>query len=216
VITIAPSLLACDFSRIAEETARAEAAGADELHVDVKDGHYVSNITIGPVIVEAVRRSTKLPLNVHLMIDNPELYAADFVDAGARCLLVHPEAKGDPAGALRTAREKGAMTGIALNPETPVESARPFLGDIEFLLVMSVNPGWGGQAFMPEVLVKFGEAREHVRPETRLGIDGGINMETARDAVEVGCNYLIAGTFLFRAEDMADRIARLRRLADGS
>ncbi len=208
--TIAPSILACDFSRISEEAARAEAAGADELHVDVMDGHFVRNITIGPVIVEAVRRSTKLPLNVHLMIDNPELYAADFVDAGADCLLVHPEARGDPGKALDVVRGRGVKTGVALNPETPVEAAESYLGNIEFLLIMSVHPGWGGQAFMPEVLPKFAEAKPLCRDGIELGIDGGINFETAREAVKAGCNYLIAGTFLFKSDDMAARIEKLR------
>ncbi len=223
-ITVAPSILACDFAHLADEVRRAEDAGADELHVAVMDGHFVRNITIGPLIVEAARRSTTLPLNVHLMIDAPELYAKDFVDAGSDCILVHPECEGDPAKALEIVRESGVRTGVALNPETPFEAAKGLLEGADFLLVMSVNPGWGGQAFMPEVLPKFAEARAWLSRETiaaanpgqrvALGIDGGINFDTAREAVRAGADYLIAGTFLFGKADMAERIARLRRPAE--
>lgn len=215
---IAPSILACDFAHLADECKRAESAGADQLHVDVMDGHYVRNISIGPLIVKAARRSTSLPLNVHLMIANPEVYAANFIDAGADYVLVHPECKGDPRKALEIVKERGVKTGIALNPETPVSAAAEYLADIDFLLVMSVNPGWGGQAFMPEILPKFGEAKPLCRDGIELGIDGGINLETAREAVKAGCNYLIAGTFLFKPDDgpddMAARIERLRGVGD--
>jgi ribulose-phosphate 3-epimerase len=213
-ISIAPSILACDFARLAEECRRAEDAGADELHVDVMDGHYVRNITIGPLIVEAARRSTKLPLNVHLMIDNPEVFAADFVEAGADCILVHPECDGDPGRALEIVRELGVKTGVALNPETPVSAAADFLPDVDFLLVMSVNPGWGGQKFMRDVLPKFAEAKPLCCDGIALGIDGGIGLETGREAVLAGANYLIAGTFLFGSDDMAGRVAELRRLGE--
>ncbi len=212
MVTVAPSLLACDFARLADECRRAEDAGADALHVDAMDGHFVRNITIGPLIVEAVRRSTKLPLNVHLMIDYPERYAKDFTDAGADYILVHPEAKGDPAAALDIVRERGVKAGIALNPETPVGDAADFLGDIDFFLIMSVNPGWGGQEFMDEVLPKFAEAKQQCRPTTEYGIDGGINFDTARRAVSAGCDFLIAGTFLFGSDEMPERIARLKRM----
>ncbi len=163
---IAPSILACDFARLADEVRRAEDAGADALHVDVMDGHFVRNITIGPLIVEAARRSTRLPLNVHLMIDNPETYAGNFIEAGADYILVHPEAKGDPAKALSIVRERGVKTGIALNPETPVAAAADFLGRIDFFLVMGVNPGWGGQEFIPEVL-PAGAGRSSFRKSCR-------------------------------------------------
>jgi ribulose-phosphate 3-epimerase len=212
VVIVAPSILACDFARLSDEAKRAEEAGADQLHVDVMDGHFVRNITIGPLVVEAVRRSTGLPLNVHLMIDNPELYAKDFIDAGAGYILVHPECTGDPRGALEITRERGVRTGVALNPETPVSAAEPYLADIDFVLVMSVNPGWGGQKFMPEVLPKFAEAKRLCRADVELGIDGGINFETAREAVKAGCNCLVAGTFLFGSDDMPARIEKLRHI----
>jgi len=212
VIKVAPSILACDFSRIADECKRAADAGADELHVDVMDGHFVRNITIGPVIVEAVKRSSSLPLNVHLMIDNPEVYVEDFIKAGADWVLVHPEAKGDPRLALEKIRSAGCKRGVSLNPETSVASAASFLTDVEFLLIMSVHPGWGGQAFMPEVLPKFAEARTHCKQGTTYGIDGGISHDTAPMAVAAGCDYLIAGTFLFRSDDMRGRIDALRAI----
>lgn len=215
VVSIAPSILACDFSRLADECRRAEDAGADALHVDVMDGHFVRNITIGPLIVEAVRRSTKLPLNVHLMIHNPERLVREFVEAGADWLLVHPESRGEPMRALEEAHRMGAKPGIALNPETPVSAAEVYLPRVDFVLIMSVNPGWGGQKFMPEVLPKFAEARRYSRPETRFGIDGGINAQTARDAVSAGCDFLIAGTYLFKGGDMASRIRELRAAAEG-
>jgi len=214
MVLIAPSILACDFSRLADECRRAEQAGADALHVDVMDGHFVRNITFGPLIVEAVRRSTKLPLNVHLMIDYPERLVREFAEAGADWILTHPEAKGDPRGALEEARARGARPGVALNPETPVSAAREYAAGVEFVLVMSVNPGWGGQQFMPEVLPKFAEARRLFGSGARLGIDGGINSRTAREAVRAGCDFLIAGTFLFRSDDMAGRIRELRAIGE--
>jgi ribulose-phosphate 3-epimerase len=146
------------------------------------------------------------------MIDNPEVYVGNFIEAGADWVLVHPEAKGDPAGALDMIRAAGCKRGVSLNPETSVESAKSYLADIEFLLIMSVNPGWGGQAFMAEVLPKFGQAKALCKPGTTYGIDGGINFDTAPQAVAAGCDYLIAGTFLFRSDDMAGRTARLRAL----
>ncbi|MHC4250174.1 MAG: ribulose-phosphate 3-epimerase [Planctomycetota bacterium] len=213
MVHVAPSILACDFAHLADECRRAEDAGADALHVDPMDGHFVRNLTIGPVIVEAVRRSTKLPLNVHLMIQRPEAYAAEFCDAGADWVIVHPEAEGDPAGALEIVRSKGVKTGIALNPETSVASAKEFLGNTDFVLIMSINPGWGGQAFMPEALPKLAEAKALSPEGTLLGVDGGINIETGREVVRAGGNFLVAGTFLFRSDDMPGRIAALKALA---
>lgn len=213
MVQVAPSILACDFSHLADECRRAEDAGADALHVDVMDGHFVRNITIGPLIIEAIRRSTKLPLNVHLMIDNPEVYAADFCEAGSDWVIVHPEAKGDPAKALEVVRAKGVKTGVSLNPETPVAAAKEFLGNVDSVIIMSVNPGWGGQAFMSEVLPKFAEVKALVPEGTQLGIDGGINLETGREAARAGADFLVAGTFLFRSDDMPGRIAALKALS---
>jgi len=216
MVTIAPSILACDFARLADEARRAEDAGADALHVDVMDGHYVPNITIGPVVVEAVRSSTRLPLNVHLMIEDPGAFAAEFVEAGADYIVAHVETPESTRKALDLARARGVKAGVALNPGTPFEKAAEWAGEADFILVMSVEPGFGGQEFVPAVLPKCRQARAAVRDGAEVGVDGGINLQTARAAVEAGVTCLIAGTFLFRSDDMAGRIAALRRLGEGS
>ena len=212
-ILVAPSLLACDFSRLAEEIRRVEAAGADWLHVDVMDGQFVPNLTLGPVIVEAIRRSATVPLDVHLMLDHPERYLDAFVRAGAHYLTVHVEAPGlrEPEAmrsALEAIRRAGARPGISVRPRTPADALNPYLDRAELVLVMSVEPGFGGQAFMPEVVPKVRQIRG--RYAGALAVDGGINAQTGRQCREAGATVLVAGTYVFRAASAQDAIASLR------
>ena len=212
-ILVAPSLLACDFGRLAEECRKVEEAGADWLHVDVMDGAFVPNLTIGPVIVQAIRRASRLPLDVHLMLDHPERYLAPFRDAGADALTVHVEALGlrDPRAlqeALAVIRRSGAKAGLSLRPKTPAESLRPYLDDVDQLLVMTVEPGFGGQAFLPEVVPKIRALRAWHRGH--LVVDGGITNTTAGLCREAGADVLVAGTFVFRAGSYRDAIQSLR------
>ena len=212
-LLVAPSLLACDFSRLAEEVQKVEAAGADWLHVDVMDGHFVPNLTIGPVIVEAIRRSSRLPLDVHLMLDHPEQHLTQFLDAGAHYLTVHIEApglrtEGALIKALERIRQAGGRPGLSLRPRTGAESIKPFLPLTDVILVMTVEPGFGGQAFMPEVMPKVRQLREWFTGE--IAVDGGINADTARLCREAGANVFVAGTYVFTSPSYPDAIHSLR------
>ncbi len=211
---IAPSILSADFGRLAEEVAAAERAGADWIHVDVMDGRFVPNITIGPVVVEAVKRATKLPLDVHLMIVEPERYVADFVKAGADLVSVHVEASPHLHRTLQQIRQAGARAGVVLNPATPVSSVEEVLGDADLVLVMSVNPGLGGQSFIPGATDKVRRLRQAIDSrglKTLIEVDGGINAETAKLVVGVGADVLVAGSAVFREKDYRAAIDALRR-----
>ncbi len=210
-VLIAPSILAGDFGNFARDAQRAEQSGGDWLHCDVMDGHFVPNISFGPDVIAALRKATKLPLDVHLMIDRPDLYAERFIEAGADHVIVHVEAKHDVAKTLATIRGRGKKAGLSLNPPTPIENVLPFLDQIDELLVMTVNPGFGGQAFMPETLDKVRAIRRHT-PRLDIGVDGGINPATVRDCVEAGANVLVAGNSLFRHKtlDLCGAINELR------
>ena len=212
---IAPSLLAADFARLGEEVRSVEAAGAKVLHVDVMDGHFVPNISIGVPVVESLRKITRLPLDVHLMISDPAQYAAAFIAAGADSVLFHIEAVPDPAALLKKIRLLGAAPGLVLNPATPVEAVLPFVNDCDIVLTMSVQPGFGGQAFKPEVLHKVRALKRAVRPDTLLSIDGGIGLKTIQRAADAGVDLFVAGTAVFGADDYTERMARLRELAEG-
>ncbi len=212
-VKVAPSILASDFSKLGSEVRRAQESGADLLHVDVMDGHFVPNLTIGPDVVRAIRRCTSLPLDVHLMIENPHLFFRSFVEAGADYIIFHIEVANSVLPAIKNLREMGVGCGLSLNPDTPVERVFDYLADVDILLVMSVYPGFGGQEFIPEALDRIERIRQQAakkNPSLHIAVDGGINDETAPKVVAAGANVLVAGTALFRSEDMADAIRRLR------
>ena len=213
-VIVAPSLLACDFSRLAEEVKAVEEAGADWLHVDVMDGHFVPNLTIGPVVVEAIRRSSRLPLDVHLMLNHPEQYLKAFIDAGAHYLTVHVEAPGLRSEALLRKtlgdiRQLGAKAGLSLRPRTTAEALKPFLSEVDLVLVMTVEPGFGGQVFMPEAVPKVQALRAWFNGD--LAVDGGINAQTGRLCAQAGANVFVAGTYVFRSESYQRAIESLKR-----
>src|SRR6267154_935584 len=214
-ILVAPSILAADFSNLAGEVRKVESAGADWVHCDIMDGHFVDNISFGPMVVEVVRKQTKLPLDVHLMIEHADHYVPRFVKAGANSITVHvePKAKHDVGKTLRQIRDAGCRAGLTLNPETPFEMIEPFLGKFDMLLVMTVHPGFGGQSFRADQMekvtraAKWNQSHEH---KIDIEVDGGINPKTARISVENGANVLVAGTSIFRSGDYAKAIRELR------
>ena len=214
-VIVAPSILAADFSNLAGEVRKVEDAGADWIHCDIMDGHFVDNISFGPTIVGFVRKQTKLPLDVHLMIEHADHYVPRFVDAGANSITFHvePEAKHDVGKTLRQIRDAGCRVGLTLNPATPFELLEPFLDKIDVLLVMTVHPGFGGQSFRAEQMEKVKRAAEWNKTRDRkidIEVDGGINAETARVSIQNGANVLVAGTSIFRAPDYAKAIRDLR------
>ena len=215
-IRIAPSILAADFSALRDELASIEAAGADWVHVDVMDGRFVPNITIGPFVVDAVRRCTALPLDVHLMIVEPERYVADFVRAGASTLGIHVETCPHLHRSVAQIREAGARAAVVLNPATPASSVEPVLGDVDQVLVMTVNPGFGGQKFIESTLSKIETLRRWIDErelDVDLEVDGGVGPETIARVARAGANVFVAGTAVFGAPDRAAAIAALRRAA---
>lgn len=212
-IQIAPSLLSADFGRLGEEALAAEAAGADMLHVDVMDGHFVPNITVGPGVVAAIRKRVKIPLDVHLMISDPDSFIGPFADAGADILTVHAEVLPHLHRTLQVIRNRRIRAGVSINPATPLKNIEAVLEETDLALLMTVNPGFGGQQFIRAVLSKIRELRDLVdRRGFRLDIevDGGINPGTAREAVEAGANVIVAGTAVFGAPDLAAAIQSLR------
>jgi ribulose-phosphate 3-epimerase len=212
---IAPSILSADFTRLGEQIAEAEAGGADWIHVDVMDGHFVPNITIGPMIVEAARRASQLPLDVHLMIENPDRYLDDFVGAGATCLTVHQETCPHLHRTIQRIRELGACPGVSVNPATPVETLDDVLPFIDLVLVMTVNPGFGGQKFIRECLPKVARLSRKLeamgRQDIEIEVDGGIDSSTAPAVVAAGANVLVAGSAVFSKGSIRDNIRALRR-----
>jgi ribulose-phosphate 3-epimerase len=216
-LLIAPSILAADFGRLAEEVRAAEASGADWIHVDVMDGRFVPNITLGPPIVKAIRSATRLPIDVHLMIVEPEKYIDDFAQAGADVLSVHVEASPHLHRTLQHIRSLGKRAGVVLNPSTSEDTIRYVLDVVDLVLVMSVNPGFGGQGFLPEVLPKVNAIRRMIDGSGHaidLEIDGGITSETAPLATSAGARVLVAGSAVFKHASYKDAIGSLRREGD--
>ncbi len=213
-IKVAPSILSADFSRLADEIKAVEAAGADLIHVDVMDGHFVPNITIGSLVVEAARKATRLPLDVHLMIESPELYVADFAKAGADYITVHAEATNHLNRLVQTIKEqKGVRAGVSLNPATPLESLDYILGDADMVLIMSVNPGFGGQAFIPSALDKIRRLRKMIddrRLPVEIEVDGGVKPDNAAEIIKAGADILVAGSAVFGAKDYSVAIKGIR------
>jgi len=219
MIKIAPSILSADFASLGAEVAAAEAAGGDWIHVDVMDGHFVPNITLGPAIVKAIAPHTSLPLDVHLMIENPERYVEEFAKAGAAVITVHAEACVHLHRVIHLIKEYGIKAGVALNPGTPATAIQEVLDDVDLVLVMTVNPGFGGQAFISGTLNKIKQIRtwlnERGRQDVHIEVDGGIAADTAPLVVEAGADVLVAGSAVFGREDRAAAIADIRRSYEG-
>jgi ribulose-phosphate 3-epimerase len=197
---IAPSILSANFSRLGDEVAAAERGGANRIHVDVMDGHFVPNLSMGPVVVKALRPVTKLPLEVHLMVTDPVKYAEPFLKLGADTVIGHVEVLADAKGWLRSVRDRGKKAGLAVNPETPVERIEPFLADCDIVICMTVHPGFGGQSFLPESPERIAKLRkliDQINPQCELEVDGGVDMQTAATCVAKGATVLVAGAAIF-------------------
>jgi ribulose-phosphate 3-epimerase len=212
---IAPSILSANFAKLGEEIKSVEQAGADYIHVDVMDGHFVPNITIGPLIVEAIKPVTSLPLDVHLMIDNPDQYISNFAQAGADIISVHYEASKHLHRTVQLIKSNGVKAGVVLNPATPAEMIEPILEDLDLVLVMTVNPGFGGQQFIHSALPKIQKISRWIKERgllTELEVDGGVNAETAPLCVAAGANVLVAGSAIYNTTDRAKAIQDLKKL----
>jgi len=212
-LKIAPSILSADFSRLKDEIQAVEAAGADWLHVDVMDGHFVPNITIGPVVVEWVRKVTKIPIDVHLMITDPDKYAPEFIKAGADWISVHPDTSPNPNATLNKIRDLGAKSSIAVNPDVPLRKVEGCFSDIDMVLMMTVFPGFGGQAFIPDVLPKIEEVRKRIdqsRSAILVEVDGGIKTDNIDRVCRAGGEVIVSGSGIFKTPNYTDTIRRMR------
>jgi ribulose-phosphate 3-epimerase len=216
MVEIVPSILSANFARLADEIARVERGGATKLHLDVMDGHFVPNLTIGPPVVQSIRQCTKLHLDVHLMIENPERYVTEFVKAGANSVLVHYEAARHLDGTLGMIRQAGAMAGVVLNPATPVEVLEDVLQVADYVLLMSVNPGFGGQKLIPYVLDKvrrLDAMRRAKKLPVLIEIDGGVHRENLAQVVRAGCDWIVTGSGIFHSPDPEATVREFREIA---
>lgn len=214
---IAPSILSADFAKLGDEVKAVESAGADWIHADVMDGHFVPNITFGPLVVQAVRNISALPIDVHLMIENPDAYIADFAGAGATHVSVHVETCVHLNRSIQLIRQSGAKPGIVLNPSTPLQSLDWVLPEVDYVLIMSVNPGFGGQEFIQSSLVKIRELRRKIDSlnlNTLIEIDGGVNENTIADIAEAGADVFVAGSAIFGSQDYSRTIGIFRKIVD--
>ncbi|MBF8254645.1 MAG: Ribulose-phosphate 3-epimerase [Deltaproteobacteria bacterium] len=212
---IAPSILSADFSRLKDEIQAVEAAGADWLHVDVMDGHFVPNITIGPVVVEWARKVTKIPVDVHLMITDPDKYAPEFIKAGADWVSIHPETCANPNATLRKIRDLGAKASIAVNPDIPLSRVERCFADIDMILMMTVFPGFGGQAFIPDVLPKIEEVGKLIdqrKLSILVEVDGGIKADNIDRVVRAGAEVIVSGSGIFKTPNYTETIRQMRRV----
>lgn len=219
MVEIAPSILSADFTRLGEEIAIVERAGASYIHVDVMDGHFVPNLTVGPFVVEWVRKVTRLPIDAHLMIENPDNFIGAFARAGASMLSVHPEATYHLSRTINHIRQAGCQAGVVLNPATPLAMIEEVITDVDYALLMSVNPGFGGQQFIPSSLDKLRRLRDLIRLKSataRIEIDGGIGADNAAEVVAAGAEILVAGSAIFRADDPAKALKELLQAAESS
>ncbi len=216
MVEIIPSILAADFTRLGEEIARVEQGGATALHLDVMDGHFVPNLTIGPPVVESIRKITRMTLDVHLMITDPDKYAPVFIQAGADRVLVHQETCPNLDNTLRTIQQEGALAGVVLNPATPVSLLEEVLDLADYVLIMSVNPGFGGQQFLPRSLDKvrrLDQMRRELRLALPIEIDGGVTKENLADVVRAGCDWIVTGSSVFHTPDPAAAVTEMRQIA---
>jgi ribulose-phosphate 3-epimerase len=214
---IAPSILSADFTRLAEEVKRVEQAGADYIHIDVMDGHFVPNITVGPMIVKAVRQVTELPLDVHLMISNPDFFVDDFVKAGADMITIHAEAVNHLHRSIQYIKDAGARPAVSLNPASPLQMIEYVLDDVGMVLLMTVNPGFGGQSFIPGVIPKIESLKQLIDKrglDIELEVDGGIGPQTIGPVSLAGANVFVAGSAIFHSDNYADTIRLMRERAD--